>query len=87
MTTGRRFVVGAAGSGVGAAGQGGRMPSRQPSSSSQSPLCSIVPPYVLEALAASGDPYLAAHAQATLAVDREETVWLGQVAGTTYAAT
>ena len=47
------------------------MPSRQPSSSSQSPLCSIVPPYVLEALAASGDPYLAAHAQATLAVDRE----------------
>ena len=31
--------------------------------------CSIVPPYVLEALAVSGDPHLEAHALATLAVD------------------
>ncbi len=31
--------------------------------------CSFVPPYVLEAMAASGDPHLAAHAAATLAVD------------------
>ena len=33
--------------------------------------CSIVPPYLLEALAASDDPHLAAHAQATLDVDAE----------------
>ena len=52
------------------------MPSRQlphqphPSSSTP-PLCTIVPPYVLEALAASDDPHLAAHAQATLAMDAE----------------
>ncbi|GGL40063.1 M4 family metallopeptidase [Phycicoccus endophyticus] len=31
--------------------------------------CSVVPPYVLEALAASGDPRLQAHATATLDVD------------------
>ncbi|HET6966805.1 MAG TPA: M4 family metallopeptidase, partial [Ornithinibacter sp.] len=47
------------------------MPSHQLASSRHLPLCSIVPPYLLEALAASGDPHLAAHAQATLAVDRE----------------
>ena len=35
------------------------------------PHCSIVPPYVLEALAASDDPHAAAHAQATLDVDAE----------------
>ncbi len=33
------------------------------------PLCSIVPPYVLEAMRASGDPTLVAHADATLAFD------------------
>jgi hypothetical protein len=31
--------------------------------------CTFVPPYVLEALAVSGDPHLEAHAVATLAVD------------------
>ncbi len=31
--------------------------------------CTFIPPYVLEALAASGDPHLAAHAAATLAAD------------------
>jgi hypothetical protein len=31
--------------------------------------CSFIPPYVLEALASSGDPHLEAHAAATLAVD------------------
>ena len=31
--------------------------------------CTVVPPYVLRALAASGDPHLVAHATATLAVD------------------
>ena len=38
-------------------------------SSAHPPLCSIVPPYLLEALASSDDPHLAAHAQATLDVD------------------
>ena len=33
--------------------------------------CSIVPPYLLEALATSGDPDLEAHAHATMAVDRD----------------
>ena len=33
--------------------------------------CSIVPPYLLEALASSDDPRAAEHAQATLAVDAE----------------
>jgi hypothetical protein len=33
--------------------------------------CSIVPPYLLEALASSDDPHVAAHAQATLDVDAE----------------
>ena len=57
------------------------MPSRRVTSSFRPPLspppqtvptvCSIVPPYVLEALAASGDPRLAAHARATLDVDAE----------------
>ena len=35
------------------------------------PLCTIVPPYILEALASSDDPHVAAHAQATLDVDAE----------------
>ena len=47
------------------------MPSRQLPSPPHPPQCSIVPPYVLEALATSGDPHLEAHAQATLAVDAE----------------
>jgi hypothetical protein len=47
------------------------MPSPQPSSPPHPAHCSIVPPYILEALAVSGDPALAANAQATLAVDRE----------------
>ena len=34
-------------------------------------LCTIVPPYILEALASSDDPHVAAHAQATLDVDAE----------------
>jgi Thermolysin metallopeptidase, alpha-helical domain/Thermolysin metallopeptidase, catalytic domain len=42
-----------------------RMPSAQP------PGCTIVPPYLLEALATSGDPTVEAHAQATLAVERD----------------
>ena len=42
-----------------------RLPSAQP------PRCTIVPPYLLEALAASGDPTVEAHAQATLAVERD----------------
>ncbi|HYN29607.1 MAG TPA: protealysin inhibitor emfourin [Dermatophilaceae bacterium] len=33
------------------------------------PACSIIPPYLLRALAASGDPHLAAHAEATLRHD------------------
>jgi hypothetical protein len=33
--------------------------------------CSIVPPYLLEALASSDDPHVAGHAQATLEVDAE----------------
>jgi len=37
----------------------------------QPPLCTIVPPYILEALASSDDPHVAAHAQATLDVDAE----------------
>ena len=47
------------------------MPSAQHPSSSHPPLCTIVPPYVLEALASSDDPHVAAHAQATLDVDAE----------------
>ena len=35
------------------------------------PVCTIVPPYLLEALASSDDPHVAAHAQATLEVDAE----------------
>jgi len=47
------------------------MPSAQHPSSSHPPLCTIVPPYILEALASSDDPHVAAHAQATLDVDAE----------------
>ncbi|MFL6176367.1 MAG: protealysin inhibitor emfourin [Ornithinibacter sp.] len=53
------------------------MPSRQLPPPSHPPLpavphhCSIVPPYLLEALAASDDPALSAPAQATLDVDAE----------------
>ena len=49
------------------------MPPRQPSPPppSHPARCSIVPPYVLEALAVSGDPALEANAEATLALDRE----------------
>ena len=47
------------------------MPSTShPLSAHRSP-CSIVPPYMLEALASSGDPHLEAHAAATLDVDAE----------------
>ena len=62
--------------GVGGAGQGWRMPSDQlpppthPAVPSRAH-CSIVPPYLLEALASSDDPRVAEHAQATLAVDAE----------------
>jgi Thermolysin metallopeptidase, alpha-helical domain/Thermolysin metallopeptidase, catalytic domain len=70
--------------GVGGAGQGWHMPS-SPLPPSRSPLpqsstfpgstqpahCSIVPPYLLEALASSDDPRAAEHAQATLDVDAE----------------
>ena len=41
------------------------MPSLQP------PRCTIVPPYLLQALATSGDPTVEAHAQATIAVERD----------------
>ena len=44
------------------------MPSSQPSMPPPTH-CSIVPPYLLEALASSDDPQLAAQAQATLDVD------------------
>ncbi|GAA4408887.1 hypothetical protein GCM10023168_26860 [Fodinibacter luteus] len=44
-------------------------PSRMPSP--PRPVCAIVPPYVLEALAASDDPHVAAHARATLEVDEQ----------------
>ena len=47
------------------------MPNRQLPSPPHPPHCSIVPPYLLEALASSDDPHLAAHAQATLDVDAE----------------
>ena len=56
---------------VGGAGQGGVC---RPASSRRRPTrrcCSIVPPYLLEALASSDDPHVAAHAQATLDVDAE----------------
>ena len=47
------------------------MPSTSdPRNPHQSP-CSFVPPYMLEALASSGDPHLEAQAAATLAVDAE----------------
>ena len=36
-----------------------------------SPRCSIVPPYLLEAVAAAADPHIAAHAQRTLESDHE----------------
>src|SRR6478735_4827080 len=47
------------------------MPFRQLPSPPHPPQCSIVPPYLLEALASSDDPHAAAHAQATLDVDAE----------------
>ena len=47
------------------------MPFRQYPSPPHPPHCSIVPPYLLEALASSDDPHVAAHAQATLDVDAE----------------
>ena len=48
------------------------MPSHQLPPPPHPPLhCSIVPPYLLEALASSDDPRAAAHAQATLDVDAE----------------
>ncbi|HYN66339.1 MAG TPA: protealysin inhibitor emfourin [Ornithinibacter sp.] len=47
------------------------MPSSQPPHQPDPPPCSIIPPYLLEALASSDDPHLAAHAQATLDVDAE----------------
>ncbi len=40
-----------------------------PGSTPHPPGCSIVPPYLLEALATSGDPHLEARARATIAVD------------------
>jgi len=47
------------------------MPSAQHPSPPHPPLCTIVPPYMLESLASSDDPHVAAHAQATLDVDAE----------------
>ena len=47
------------------------MTSTQPSTDPRTPLCTIVPPYMLEAMAASDEPAVAAHAREALRHDEE----------------